>query len=403
MDYWDDSLPGFGLRVTPDGEKTFCIKYRIAGRQRRFSLGRLSKVSLASAREMARDAFELIRKGIDPAIAKRDAERAMLEQERKVREDEQQRLEHERNTFGRLSHDYLEQYAKPRKRSWKTDKWYIEKVLDPRFGDKPVAEIKRRDVRELLDGLVAKGTEIKANRVLACARKIFNWGISKDRVESNPCHGISRPGAEHERDRVFSEDELKAVWSALDKEKVIMAATFRLRLLTAQRGAEVHSMRWGDIDGEWWTIPAEFAKNGLSHRVPLSPQAMRVLEQVRKITDKQDEKAERQRSEWVFPNPIRREDHIYECQKLAQRVRKDSKVDFRAHDFRRTAASMMAAMGIPRLVVSKILNHIEPGVTKVYDRYGYDKEKQEALMAWGARLGRIVSGLELVKAENGEA
>jgi hypothetical protein len=63
---------------------------------------------------------------------------------------------------------------------------------------------------------------------------------------------------------------------------------------------------------------------------------------------------------------------------------------------------MMAAMGIPRLVVSKILNHVEPGVTKVYDRYGYDKEKREALNAWGARLGRIVSGLELVKAEKGE-
>jgi integrase len=158
-------------------------------------------------------------------------------------------------------------------------------------------------------------------------------------------------------------------------------------------------MRWTDIDGEWWTIPAEFAKNGLSHRVPLSPQAMRVLDQVRKITEKQDKKADREPSEWVFPNPIRREDHIYECQKLAQRVRKESKVDFRAHDFRRTAASMMAGMGIPRLVIGKILNHVEPGVTKVYDRHSYDKEKQEALDAWGARVSRIVSELELIKTD----
>jgi integrase len=403
VDYWDESLPGFGLRVTPDGERTFCVKYRVAGKQRRFSLGRLSKVSLARAREMARDAFELVRKGIDPAIAKREAERAVLEQERKVRDEERRRLEHEQNTFKRLSQDYLELYAKPKKRSWRTDEWYIENVLNPEFGKKPVADIRRREVRELLDRLVADGTEVKANRVLACARKIFNWGISKDRVESNPCHGISRPGKEHERDRVLSEDEIKAIWKALDKEKPIMAATFRLRLLTAQRGGEVHSMRWDDIDGEWWTIPAEFAKNGLSHRVPLSPQAMRVLDQVRKITEEQDKKAGRKRSQWVSPNPIRREDHIYECQKLAQRVRKESKVDYRAHDFRRTAASMMAAMGIPRLVVSKILNHVEPGVTKVYDRYSYDKEKQEALNAWGARLSRIVSGLELVKVENEES
>ena len=399
-DYWDDTLPGFGLRVTPNGNKTFCVKYRIAGKQRRFSLGRYSKISLATARDMARDAFELVRKGVDPALAKREAEEAVLEQERKAREDEQRRIEREKNTFRQLSQDYLEHYAKPKKRSWKTDQWYIQKVLNPEFGKKTAEDIKRREVRELLDRLVADGTEVKANRVLACARKIWNWGISKDRVESNPCHGISRPGKEKQRDRVLSEDEIKAIWKSLDKEKPIMAATFQLRLLTAQRGNEVHSMRWKDINGAWWTIPAEFTKNQLSHRVPLSPHALRVLEQLENITEQQDKKKGRQRSEWIFPNPIRREDHIYECQKLARRVRKESKVDFRAHDFRRTAASMMAGMGIPRLVIGKILNHVEPGITRVYDRHSYDKEKKEALNAWGARISRIVSGLEIVKTEN---
>ena len=193
-DYWDDSLPGFGLRITPNGNKTFCVKYRIAGKQRRFSLGRYSKISLATARDMARDAFELVRKGVDPAIAKREAEQAVLEKERKELEDEQRRAEREKNTFRRLSYDYLEHYAKPKKRSWKTDQWYIQKVLNPEFGNKHASDIKRREVRELLDRLVADGTEVKANRVLACARKIWNWGILKDRVESNPCHGISRPG-----------------------------------------------------------------------------------------------------------------------------------------------------------------------------------------------------------------
>ncbi len=162
-------------------------------------------------------------------------------------------------------------------------------------------------------------------------------------------------------------------------------------------------MRWKDIEGDWWTIPAEFSKNKLSHRVPLSPQAQRVLDLVRLVTEAQDEKAERTRSEWIFPNPSDRTRHVYEVQKLAQRVRKNSNVSFRAHDFRRTAASIMAGMGIPRLVVSKILNHVESGVTRVYDRYSYDKEKQEALDAWGARLIRIVSDLELVEKQTGEA
>lgn len=249
LDYWDDCLPGFGLRVTPDGEKTFCVKYRIAGKQRRFSLGRFPKISLAQAREMARDAFELIRRGTDPAIAKREAEYAVLEQERRAREDERQRQEHEQNTFKRLSQAYLEQHAKPNKRSWKTDEWYIKNLLNPEFGERPAEEIKRREVRELLDRVKAEGKPIMANRLLACARKIWNWGISKDRVESNPCHGIQRPSTEIQRDRVLSEDEIKAIWKALDKEKPIMAATFRLRLLTAQRGAEVQKLRWKDIDG----------------------------------------------------------------------------------------------------------------------------------------------------------
>jgi integrase len=258
-----------------------------------------------------------------------------------------------------------------------------------------VAEVKRSIIREYLETL-ARTKPVMANRCLAYLRKCFAWALAHDLIEFNPCAGIAKPGAERERDRVLTEAELRAIWQALDKEKPIMAATFRLRILTAQRGGEVHAMRWSDIDGDWWTIPAEFAKNGLSHRVPLSAQALRVLDQVRRITAAQDEKAGRKRSEWIFPNPKRREDHIYECQKLAQRVRKEANVDYRAHDFRRSAASTMTGMGIPRLTVSKILNHAEPGVTKVYDRHSYDPEKKAALDAWGARVARITSSLTLV-------
>jgi integrase len=248
-------------------------------------------------------------------------------------------------TFEALSKQFLEEYAGSLRSEYEVKRSFNSYPI-PHFGKSKARELKRAEIRDLLENM-ARTTPVMANRCLAYLRKMYNWALAKDIVEFNPCSMISRPGKERQRDRVLSEDAIKAIWKALDKEKPTMAATFRLRLLTAQRGGEVHSMRWKDIDGEWWTIPAKFAKNGISHRVPLFPQALRVLEQVRRITEKQDEKAERNQSEWVFPNPNDRTKHIYECQKLAQRVRKESKVDYRAHDFRRTAASMMAGMGVP--------------------------------------------------------
>ena len=389
VDYYDDSLPGFVLRVTPGGDKTFSVMYRIGGLRRRYTIGAFPVMELATARDRAKDALELVRHGIDPA------------EEHERREEAEVARRIEGFTFEMLAKQFLREHVEKLRSAYEVNRSFDQYLL-PQFGKIKARELKRAAVRDYLDGM-AKTRPVMANRCLAYIRKMYNWALSKDLVEFNPVTAIPRPGSEQQRDRVLTEDEIKAIWKALDLEKPIMAATFRLRLLTAQRGGEVCSMRWKDIEGDWWTIPAEFSKNKLSHRVPLSPQAKKVLELVRSVTEAQDEKAERTRSEWIFPNPSDRTRHVYEVQKLAQRVRKNSNVSFRAHDFRRTAASIMAGMGIPRLVVSKILNHVESGVTRVYDRYSYDKEKQEALDAWGARLIRIVSDLELVEKQTGEA
>ena len=194
--------------------------------------------------------------------------------------------------------------------------------------------------------------------------------------------GLSKPSPETQRDRVLTEDEIRAVWAGCDAEPGIIADAFRLMLVTAQRRGEVLSMRWQDVDGSWWTIPAELAKNGLAHRVPLSRQALAILERLRK----------RANGPWVFPSPTT-DRPIENPQKAAERLRERSKVaDLRLHDLRRTAASLMTGMGISRLTVKKILNHAERDVTAVYDRHSYDPEKRTALDAWGRRLEAIVSG-----------
>jgi integrase len=146
------------------------------------------------------------------------------------------------------------------------------------------------------------------------------------------------------------------------------------------------SMEWNelDLDTNWWTIPGEKTKNGLSHRVFLTAPALSIIRQMKAAAG--DDGG----SKFVFPSP-KRDTHISNSQKALVRIQRATGIDFVAHDFRRTAASMMTGMGIPRLTVKKILNHTESDITAVYDRHSYDIEKREALEAWAKRFMIIVS------------
>jgi integrase len=377
-DYFDKALPGFFLRVSPAGRKSFGVMYRHSGRVRRMTLGTCPPMKLKDARRDATEKLRQAARGEDPATKKAEDRQA--------------------DAFKTLAADYLERYAKIKKKTWKEDDRIIKNKLLPKIGSIRAKDVTRAQVREILEE-IARTAPIEANRVLACIRKIYNWAISEDLVEANPCDHISAPGEERQRDRVLTEDEIKTLWKDLDNEQLPVASTFKLRLLTAQRGGEVLSVEWKelDLDNAWWTIPAEKTKNGLAHRVPLSPPAVRIFRELRK---EQDESKTRKDSSWVFP--ARRfegdNDHLDTVQKAVERIRERTKIEnFTAHDLRRTAASLMTGMGIPRLTVQKILNHVEPGVTAVYDRHSYDKEKREALEAWNRRLMVSLSDLQAVQ------
>ncbi len=363
-EYFDQSLPGFGVRVSPSGHKSFCLFYRRGRRLRRYTLGRFPTFSLAQARVLARDALLEVAQGGDPALKKAETRRA--------------------DTFAELADEYLERHAKPNKKSWKQDRRVILKELNPPLGRMLAEDVTRADIRKLLDRIVRRPAPSQANTVHTIVRKLFNWALSQDLVERNPCHGLPRPAKVRQRHHVLSEGDIRKLWASLSAESCRTAATFKLRLLTAQRGGEVVSMRWReiDLDTAWWTIPAERSKNGLPHRVPLSPPVLALLKDLHEQADE---------SPWVFPSP-RGNSFMKDTHKFAQRIRKKSGIEFRGHDLRRTAASFMTSMGIPRLVVARVLNHAERGVTAVYDRHSYDPEKRRALDAWAGRLEAIVSG-----------
>ena len=375
IEYFDLGLPGFGLRVSSQGRRTWFARYRIKGRKAKgsMSLGTLDVVHLADARGAAKDALRTAEKGDDPA--------------------EPRRKERHSESFKELAERYITEYAKKRKRSWQTDERIIKRELNPAIGNMKASTVRRPDIRQITRGIVDRDAPIMANRTQEVARMVFAWAISEEigGVEINPCAGLKRPAEEHSRDRVLSEKEIAKFWTALTKPPGGMpyrcALAIKLQLVTIQRKGEIVGGEWPEFDlsEKMWTIPAEKAKNGLAHRVPLSDLALELLRELKKFSGK---------SRWLFPSPAgdrpmaaRAINHA--LIRVADKIGVDN---VRPHDMRRTGASHSTSIGIPRFIVARLLNHAERDVTAVYDRHSYDREKRQALEAWARRLDEIVSG-----------
>lgn len=369
VEYWDQSMNGrFGLRVSTSGKKSWVVMYRINQKAKRYTIGSFDDIPLVEARAVAKEVLHSVATGKDPQ-AKKLADRKA-------------------ETFSELAYIYIDRHARPNKRSWKEDQRMLDKDILPIWGELKANQIKRKDVVALLDTTVERGAGVLANRILALVRKIFNFAIERDIVEFNPCTNIKRPIDEKERQgqRVLTFEEIRNVWKAIEnQDSIFIQGIFKMRILTGQRGIEVRSMRWEDIDFESrvWTIPTEIVKNKSQHRVPLSIQCLELLQEIR---------AERHPSPYIFPSPNSKVlGHINNINKAVERIRTESQVSFVDRDLRRTVASLMAGeLSIPRLVISKLLNHSEGGVTRIYDRYSYDNEKREALDRWGILIERVI-------------
>jgi integrase len=369
---WEDGRTGLGVRMSPKGRKSWNYMYRFAGKARRMTLGTYPTVSLASARVKHARAKELREKGTDPGALQVERKRAALAAE----------------TVADLIEEYLEKWARPRKRSAYEDERILRKDVLPVWGKRKAKEIRRRDVITLLDEIVERGSPIQANRTLAVIRKMFNFAISRDIVDATPVAMVKAPAKENQRDRVLSADEIRTLWKGLDTAPMSAGTklVLKLELATAQRKGEVVGATVSEFDLEEsvWTIPAERSKNGQAHRVPLSALALELIQNARDLAGD---------SPWLFPSrggngPITPHSINYGLRKLLPLINVNNVVP---HDLRRTAASGMTSLGISRLTVGKILNHVETGVTAVYDRHSYDAEKRHALDAWAAHLEGLLS------------
>jgi len=368
---WEDNRQGFGLRVSPSGRKSWVFMYRFEGKARRMTLGTYPQVTLADAHTLHAHSVKKLELGIDPGLEKSRQRQGYVASP----------------TVNDLAEIYIEKWAKRQKRSWKEDERMLIKDVLPLLGKRKACDIKRRHIIELIDGIVERGAEIQANRTLSCIRKMYNFGIEKELVNQNPCSQVKPPSKETQRERALNDNEIYKLWHGLEHTEISVEIQLALKfmLITSQRKGEVISARWEEFDTSRsvWNIPSEKSKNKLSHEVPLSRLAKSLLDEIRVISSS---------NSWLFPSPIK-EAHV-RGQSVDRAVRKNLlnlDIDqFIPHDLRRTAASHMTMLGVNRLVVSKILNHAERGVTAVYDRHSYFAEKQTALNIWAVKLENII-------------
>jgi integrase len=367
--YWDEELRGFGVRVLSSGIKSFIIYRRLSPtEQYKETLGRIGELKIGEARRIAEARIGEIANGKDPVADRRKAKA---------------------NTFAALAEVYITRHCSTKK-SGAEDERMIRKDLLPAWGTLPSKDITRLMVIELTDGIKDRGAPIQANRTLSCIKRIFNFGRARDLVEHNPAFFVEKPGKEKKRQRVLTDEEIRAFWEKLpdmDRAGRQVEDGLKLILVTAQRPGEVVAMEWSEIEGDLWTIPAEKSKNKLAHRVPLSPLALSILQGIPHV------------GKYAFPRRVG--SGYTKDQHMARRSLSHAVSTNRAlfdiphwtpHDLRRTAASRFASMGASWTTIEKILNHIFPGIMAVYNRYGYDSEKRLALDAWADKLQQILEG-----------
>ena len=369
----DGSLPGsLILRVSKTGRKTWQVVYRIGWGEsnrklKRLSLGLYPALSLTKARENARDKLQEAARGIDPAQKK------------------QSEL-----TVGVAAAEYVERYAKPNQRRWKETQRILNAELIPTHGGFKLSEVTTTHIRDVINTIESRGASIQANRTLQTIKAFWRWLIDRGYSEMSPADPLRPPTKERSRERVLEDTEVQLFWNACKSMGYPFGSVFQLLLLTAQRRQEVSGIRWSelDLDGCEWRIPASKAKNNREHIVPLSAPAMSIISKTPRFSH-----------DLLFTTTgITAVSGFSKAKKKLYRLMQDKTqgvtiMPWRLHDMRRTAASGIAKLGSDQVTIEKALNHSSgklSGVAAVYNRYGYHKEKSEALNDWANYVMALV-------------
>lgn len=398
IEYFDDALPGFAVRVFPSGRRVFTLLYRLKGgrarKKERIDLGTYPPLSLAQARALAARLKAEIQLGNDPR--------------RNLKPDEPAAIEvPEGATFRDVCLAYVAHPSGGGALRAATTLPHYRRLLDaeilPAFGGRVPDGITRTEIRTWSEALAVK-KPVVANRAFAVMRRIFEWALSRDMVQSMPFSGIHKPAREAARDRVLSDDEIRCIFAALQHERPIITGLWELLFYTGVRPGTALAAKWEHVNlgDALWDVPVTKKARGTSDGtgkpfvVPLSPPAMEVLRVLQPFSA---------HSPYVFPGGSPRrtalspDRNLFSPQKSTERIRARTGIaDFTMRDIRRTVATGLGRLGVQPATIARVLDHTIQGVgqaTHVYAKYDYLAEKREALEAWG----RFVAKLRGVPAE----
>ncbi len=379
---FDDEQRGLGVRVTAGGSKSYLAQFTIGGQKRRIPLGSVSAFSLAAAREAVEAILGDVAKGRDPAAERKAAAR-----------EAQRKAAHEALTLDALLGQWGALRLADRRERYAAEAVRAIKHAFAKHLKAPAADLDRAAVVRALDKLASGGHAAMASRTAAYGRACYHWAVKRGSLSANPFRDLPLEPVT-KRERVLTDDEVRAVWQATGGAGPFNAIV-RTLLLTGQRREEVASMTWDEVspDLSTWTIPASRAKNGAAHIVPLSPEAQAILRAAPRFAKHNDDDDDK--PELVFPGQ-RGPFNGFSKSKAA--LDEDSGVKgWRLHDLRRTMATGLQRLGVRLEVTEAVLNHVSgsrAGIVGVYQRHSWADEKRAALNAWGARVAAIVEKRE---------
>lgn len=364
VEYFDATLPGFYLRVSSSGVKTYGVFYRADGRLSRHTIGRTPPLELAKARKFADELLSKVKLGANPQAEKIAARRAIAFGELASRFIAARRANLATSTITEYER-ILVRYLSP-----------IEKVV--------AAKLRRPDVRELLEDLAESSGPVQSNRVFQFVRAVCRWAVREDYLPTSPVEAMQRPRKESSRERVLTDDEVRALWLATAKEPAGIRALVRSLILLGQRRGETMTMRWQDIDLDAkipvWTIPGAQRKGGRVHAVPLPPTMKEILS------------ARQRKGEYVFGDvPVW--NVLRWWTPLRERALRSagSAESYTMHDIRRTVRTGLARLGVASETAERVIGHKLAGLQAVYNVYDSLTEKAAALTAWDAHVVQIVA------------